>query len=59
MDYEQLKAFIAVVDEGGFTRAAQALYISHSTTSRSVSALEERLGIRLLERDSQIGRAHV
>ena len=53
MDYEQLKAFITVVDEGGFTRAAQALYISHSTTSRSVSALEERLGIRLLERDSR------
>jgi DNA-binding transcriptional LysR family regulator len=53
MDYEQLKVFITVVDEGGFTRAAQALYISHSTTSRSVSALEESLGIRLLERDSR------
>lgn len=53
MDFEQLKIFISVVDSGSFTKAAELLYISHSTTSRNVSALEEGLGTRLLDRDSR------
>lgn len=53
MDVEQLKIFISVVENGSFTKAAEALYISHSTTSRNVSALEERLNTRLLLRDSR------
>ncbi len=50
MDFEQLRIFISVVDQGSFTKAAETMYISHSTTSRNVSALEENLGVRLLER---------
>ena len=53
MDFEQLSIFIAVVDCGSFTKAAETMYISHSTTSRNVSALEEALGTRLLSRDSR------
>lgn len=53
MTLEQLEIFISVVENGGFTKAAEALYISHSTTSRNVSALEESLGIRLLDRNSR------
>lgn len=53
MTFEQLEIFISVVENGGFTKAAEALYISHSTTSRNVAALEESLGVRLLERDSR------
>ncbi len=53
MDFEQLKIFITVVDSGSFTKAAELMYISHSTTSRNVSALEEALGVRLLDRDSR------
>lgn len=53
MDFEQLKIFITVVDCGSFTKAAELMYISHSTTSRNVSALEDALGIRLLDRDSR------
>ncbi len=53
MDFEQLKIFIKVVDSGSFTKAAELMYISHSTTSRNVSALEEALGTRLLDRDSR------
>ena len=53
MDFEQLKIFISVVDSGSFTKAAELLYISHSTTSRNVSALEDTLGVRLLDRDSR------
>lgn len=53
MNLEQIKIFIAVVDNRSFTKAAEALYISHSTTSRAVSALEAGLGVQLLERDSR------
>lgn len=53
MDLEQLKIFISVVENGSFTKAAETLYISHSTTSRNVSALEDRLNTRLLLRDSR------
>lgn len=53
IDLEQLRIFVAVAERGGFTRAAESLYISHSTTSRAVSALEEHLGVRLLERTSR------
>ena len=36
-----------------FSAAARSLYISHSTICRSVSALEEELGVRLFERSSR------
>lgn len=53
MNFEQLRIFITVVEQRSFTKAAEALYISHSTTSRNVSALEETLGVRLLARDNR------
>ena len=53
MNLEQLKIFISVVEHGSFTKAAQSLYISHSTTSRNVAALEEELGVQLLYRNSR------
>ena len=56
MELEQLSVFISVVENGGFTRAAETLYISHSTTSRNVSALEESLGVQLLHREGRTVR---
>ncbi len=53
MNYEQLRIFISVVDNGGFTKAALVLGTSHSKTSRQVAALEEALGVCLLERNSR------
>lgn len=53
MDFEQLKIFVSVVENHGFTKAAESLYISHSTTSRKVAALEESLNVRLFERDTR------
>ena len=53
MELEQLRIYLAVVENASFTKAAEELYISHSTTSRTVSALEESLGVRLLTRDSR------
>ena len=56
MELEKLRIFLAVADSGGFSRGARQLYISHSTTSRAVSALEEELGVRLMERDNRLER---
>ena len=54
MELEQLRIFLAVAREGSFTRGAKKLYISHSTTSRAVSALEEELGVQLLRRGNRV-----
>ena len=54
MELEQLRIFIAVAECGSFSLGAKRLYISHSTTSRTVSALEEELGVRLLERGNRV-----
>lgn len=51
IDLEQLRIFLAVAEHGGFTKAAESMYISHSTTSRHVAMLEESLGVRLFTRE--------
>jgi DNA-binding transcriptional LysR family regulator len=45
-----VRIFVAVVDHGSFTRAAEALSISQSAASRAVQELERQLGLPLLER---------
>ncbi len=52
MELEQIRVFIAVAQTGSFSLAARRLFISHSTTSRTVSALEEELGVRLIQREN-------
>lgn len=54
MQLEQLKIFVAVARCGSFTSAAKKLYISHSTTSRAVAALEDELGVRLFQRGNRV-----
>ena len=43
MELEQLRIFCAVAACRSFTRAAKELFVSHSTTSRAVTALEREL----------------
>lgn len=50
MTLEQVRYFIAAAELGSFSAAAQELYVSHSSVSRGVSALEEELGLKLLQR---------
>lgn len=45
--------FVAVVDEGSFTKAAERLQLSRSVISKYVSRLESRLGARLLNRTTR------
>jgi DNA-binding MarR family transcriptional regulator len=48
-----MQAFAAVVDEGSFVRAADALAVSKTAVSRLVADLEARLGVRLLHRTTR------
>lgn len=45
--------FVAVVREGGFTSAARELGLTKQSVSERVARLEERLGVRLLERTTR------
>ena len=54
MEIEQLRVFLTLAETKNFTRAAERLFVSHSTVSRSLSALEDELGVRLVERDNRV-----
>jgi DNA-binding transcriptional LysR family regulator len=51
--YGEFTAFMAVAEQRNFTRAAKQIGISTATLSQTVRALEERLGIRLLNRTTR------
>jgi DNA-binding transcriptional LysR family regulator len=51
--FENARVFAAVIEAGGFTRAAQRLGLSRAATSKHVLRLEERLGARLLHRTTR------
>lgn len=49
-----MRAFTAVAEEKSYTRAGERLYMSHSTMSRAVSALEQEFGVRLISGDNRV-----
>jgi len=48
-----LQTFVAVAETGSFTEAAGRLGLSRAMTSRHVQALEDRLGVKLLQRTTR------
>ncbi|HVH79590.1 MAG TPA: LysR family transcriptional regulator [Stellaceae bacterium] len=48
-----ITAFVQVAESGGFTAAARRLHLSTTTISGQVQALEESLGVRLLNRTTR------
>ena len=52
-DFGQLRAFVAVAEALNFSRAAEKLGVSSSALSQLVRALEERVGVRLLHRNTR------
>ena len=44
MLFRQMKYFVAIVDCGSFTEAAERCYISQSAISQQIAALEGRTG---------------
>lgn len=51
--FRELTAFVTVVETGGFSAAARRLGDSQSAISKSVNALEKRLGVRLFNRSTR------
>lgn len=51
--FQEMKTFVAVVDAGSFVQAADDLEMSKPTVSRYVADLEQRLGVRLLQRTTR------
>jgi DNA-binding transcriptional LysR family regulator len=62
--FTSLTAFVRVVESGGFSAAARRLNMSTTMVSNHVQALEDRLGVRLLNRTTrkvsltEIGKAY-
>ena len=52
-EFEDVPAFVAVVEAGGFASAARRLNLSRSAVGKAVARLEARLGVRLLQRTTR------
>lgn len=52
-DLNDLYYFARVVERGGFAEASRSTGIPRSTLSRRIAALEERLGVRLIQRSTR------
>ena len=52
-DLNDLYFFVQVVDHGGFAPAARGLGLPRSRLSRQIILLEERLGVRLIQRSTR------
>ncbi len=56
MDLRRLEIFMKVAELGSFSRAAEALFLTQPTVSEHIRALEDELGVQLLDR---LGRGTV
>ncbi|MFD5315348.1 LysR family transcriptional regulator [Streptomyces sp. NPDC127098] len=56
MDARQLEYFLAIVEHGGFNRAAAALHVAQPSLSQAMANLEAELGVALFHR---VGRGVV
>src|SRR5258708_34549660 len=50
---DQLRTFIAAVDEGSFSAAARKLLRSQSGVSETISTLEDQIGVQLFDRSGR------
>jgi DNA-binding transcriptional LysR family regulator len=51
--FKEMQAFVAVAESGSFVKAADHLETSKAAVSRYVAQLEERLGVRLMQRTTR------
>lgn len=52
-DLNGIPVFIAVVESGNFSKAAQKLFLTRSAIGKTISRLEERLGVDLFKRTTR------
>ena len=53
MELRHLRYFVAVVRQGTFTRAAEALHMAQPPLSRQIQQFEQELGVVLIQRGSR------
>lgn len=53
VDYALLPVFIAIVEQGSLTKAAESLHMTKSAVSKKLIALEAQTGIRLIARSTR------
>lgn len=51
--FSEIQLFVQVAETGSLSRAAEALGLSNAAASRHLQALEDRLGARLVERNTR------
>jgi DNA-binding transcriptional LysR family regulator len=56
LDIDQLRTFVAIADQGSFTRAADAVHKTQSAVSMQMKRLEERVGKPIFARDGRQSR---
>src|ERR1700754_173792 len=56
IDVDQLRTFIAIVETGSFTKAAEVVHKTQSAVSMQMKRLEERLGKPIFARDGRASR---
>ena len=53
INLKQLEAFVATAEFSSFTKASEELFLTQSTVSSHINALENALGIRLIQRSAR------
>jgi LysR family transcriptional regulator, transcription activator of glutamate synthase operon len=53
MEIRQIQYFLSVVDTGSFSEAADEFYISQSSLSKNIIALEKEIGVLLFDRSKR------
>lgn len=53
VDIKEIQCFVACVQTGSFSKAAESLFTTQSSVSRIIKAMEEEMGVPLFERQSK------
>lgn len=59
MNYQQIEVFLAIIDFGGMSQAAEQLFTTQSSISKQLKNLEEEIGVKLLYREKGIRHVHL